>query len=90
MTKTHYDPYCYNGTSGPEGDGEYYDPGEYHLCGTRVTDNEDTLLTRDWNKVTCKRCLKQIKNIDEDIERNEKLIVDSMGDMVEFMGKGEK
>ena len=84
MTKTHYDPYFYKGTSGPEGDGEYYDPGDFHTCGTRVTANEDTQLTKDWNHVTCKRCLKQKQLIMKRFEECEKAIENEMGRMAEL------
>jgi hypothetical protein len=89
-TKTHYDPYSYDGQSGGESGGEYYDPGEYHLCGARVTAIHDTELTGNWKYVTCKRCLRQKDKIDGWVEENEKAIVNDMGQMADWWEKEGK
>lgn len=88
--KTHYDPYMYEGTSGPEGAGEYYSVEyEKYMCGSRVNHDNDIEITWDWNKVTCKRCLKQRNKIEEYLKKEEEEIVKSYGDMAEFMMKEE-
>jgi len=89
-TKTHYDPYSYDGQSGGESGGEYYDPGDTHLCGARVSANEDVELTRNWKYVTCKRCLKQKDSIDGNVKENEKAIVEDMGKMADWWEKEGK
>jgi len=91
MRKTHYDPYEYSGTSGPEGSGEYYCP-EYdnHMCGTPVNHDDDIEISRDWNKVTCKRCLKQREAIDFSVKKQEEVICEEMGKMADWWEKEGK
>ena len=73
--QTHFDPYV---------DTED-DPPEIANCGTRL--GEECDLTWRWANVTCKRCLRSKARLTRQHEETEKIIVQQMGDMADFMRK---
>jgi hypothetical protein len=75
--KTHFDPYA-----DPD-DG----PPEIADCGTRL--GEECDLTWKWKDVTCKRCLKAKARLTRQHEETEKIIVQQMGGMADFLMRKE-
>lgn len=71
--KTHFDPHTC--------EDEYADK---YPCGTTPS-WEEYKATGDWDKVTCKLCLKSKDKLDSERLSIEKEIVNQMGDMAEKM-----
>lgn len=75
--KTHYYPDC---LARYDSDGsEFVERGP---CGTWL--GETSELSGDWNRVDCKRCLKDRPAITASSKAEEAAIVEQMGDMVAY------
>jgi hypothetical protein len=77
----HFDPYLWV-------DWEDSNLG-FHPCGSKISTIylEELISTSDWDKVTCKKCLKNKKALQESFEKTEKQICEDMGRMADFMKK---
>lgn len=64
-------------------DSEGQDCVERGPCGTWL--GETSELSGDWNRVDCKRCLKDRPAITASSEAEERAIVEQMGAMADFM-----
>lgn len=71
--RTHFYPSCLAGI----------EDAERGPCGTWL--GEASALSSDWNRVDCKRCLKERLSITASGEAEERAIVEQMGDMASFM-----
>lgn len=76
--RTHYYP---NGLARYDSDG--HDFVEQGPCGTWL--GETSELSGDWNRVDCKRCLKDRPAITASSEAEERAIIEQMGDMAAHM-----
>lgn len=54
-------------------------------CGVNIPKNY--YFSSNWDKVSCKRCLRQKNNILKSYKINEDAIVKEMGDMADFFNK---
>jgi hypothetical protein len=62
---------------------------EFHPCGSRIADSKyhELYCAQNWDKVTCKKCLKNKKALQESFEKTEKQICEDMGSMAAFIKK---
>lgn len=51
---------------------------------TPVNHDDDIEISRHWDEVTCKRCLKQKESIEFHLKKQEETICKSMGDMADW------
>lgn len=83
MSVVHFDPYF---------NSDCHDAPEKSSCGTigfwdGDSDEDCYQSTNVWDKVTCKKCLKQKERLQKGFESDEKEIVKQMGEMADFMSK---